>query len=96
GEPIMPGVLQLEAMAQTGGFLLIRRLKRPGVVAYFLSIDKAKFRRVVRPGDCMRIEVKIVKMRSKSARFAARVLVDGEVASEAELLCMVTDPEETA
>jgi beta-hydroxyacyl-ACP dehydratase FabZ len=91
GAPVMPGVLQLEAMAQTGGFLLIRRMHKPGVVAYFMSIDKAKFRKVVKPGDQMRIEVEITATRPKMARFHGRVLVDGGVASEADLMCMLTD-----
>ena len=91
GAPVMPGVLQLEAMAQTGGFLLIRRLNKPGVLAYFMSIDKAKFRKVVKPGDQLRIEVEITATRPKMARFRGRVMVDGAVASEAELMCMITD-----
>jgi beta-hydroxyacyl-ACP dehydratase FabZ len=91
GEPVMPGVLQLEAMAQTGGFLLLRRLNGLGMMAYFMTIDKAKFRSIVRPGDQLRIEVEITSLRSKVARFRARVLVDGAVASEAELMCMVSD-----
>lgn len=88
--PIMPGVLQLEAMAQTGGILLARIWGKGVHIPYFLSIDKAKFRKVVKPGDQMRIEVKIVKKRSNGARFEARILVDGAVVSEAELMCMVT------
>jgi beta-hydroxyacyl-ACP dehydratase FabZ len=90
GEPVMPGVLQLEAMAQTGGFLLMQRLGGAGMTAYFMTIDKAKFRNIVRPGDQMRIEVDITSIRSKAARFRARVLVDGAVASEAELMCMIS------
>ena len=91
GFPVMPGVLQLEAMAQTAGILLNRILKTPDRVPYFMSIDKAKFRRVVRPGDQMRIEVEITNLKAKVARFQAKVLVDGALASQAEMLCMVTD-----
>ena len=93
GLPIMPGVLQLEAMAQTGGLLLKRVAGESAArgVTYFLSIDKVKFRTPVRPGDQMRIEAEITKCRQKAARFKARVLVDDKVASEAELMCMIAD-----
>ena len=91
GFPVMPGVLQLEAMAQAGGVLLSKRESLEGKIPYFMAIDKAKFRKVVRPGDQMRIEVQMLKVRSKVARFAGKVLVDGAVASEAELTCMIGD-----
>jgi beta-hydroxyacyl-ACP dehydratase FabZ len=96
GAPVMPGVLQLEAMAQTGGILLNRIRGDASGTPYFMSIDNAKFRRVVRPGDQMRIEMEITNLRSRSARFAGRVLVDGAVASEAELMCMVVVQEQKA
>lgn len=93
GTPVMPGVLQLEAMAQTAGILL----KRVGGIneglPFFMAIDKAKFRRVVKPGDQMRIEIELTKVRSRTARFQAKVLVDGTLASEAEMMCMITDAE---
>ncbi len=57
GHPVMPGVLQLEAMAQVAGILLNRKMQHPGKIAYFLAIDNAKFRRIIQPGDQMRIEV---------------------------------------
>jgi beta-hydroxyacyl-ACP dehydratase FabZ len=88
GVPVMPGVMQLEAMAQAGGILLIRAAGLASGIPYFMSIDKCKFRRVIKPGDQMRIEAEINNMRSRSARFAARVTVDGQLASEAELMCM--------
>lgn len=93
GSPIMPGVLQLEAMAQTAGILLKRISGDKGGMPFFMSIDKAKFRKVVRPGDQMRMEIEITKVRSKTARFNARVLVEGTVASEAEMMCMLADVE---
>ena len=89
GLPIMPGVLQLEAMAQTGGILMVRVIKLNDVIPYFMSIDNAKFRKVIRPGDQMRIEAEIVNLRSKVAKMKAVVLVDGAVASEAEMTCMI-------
>jgi beta-hydroxyacyl-ACP dehydratase FabZ len=91
GAPVMPGVLQLEAMAQAGGILIIRSAGLDVGIPYFMSIDKCKFRRVVRPGDQMRIEAELTNTRSRSAKFAARVLVDGQLASEAELMCMITE-----
>ncbi len=95
GAPVMPGVLQLEAMAQTGGILLMQVNKASGGVPYFMSIDKAKFRKVVRPGDVMNIEVTLKKARSSSARFAARITVDGSVVSEAEMMCMISPGEKS-
>jgi beta-hydroxyacyl-ACP dehydratase FabZ len=88
--PIMPGVLQLEAMAQVGGILLNRLGGILGGIAYFLAIDNARFRKVIRPGDQMRIEVEMTNIRSKMAKFQARITVDGALASEAELMCMTS------
>jgi 3-hydroxymyristoyl/3-hydroxydecanoyl-(acyl carrier protein) dehydratase len=87
----MPGVLQLEAMAQTAGILLVRLGGEAGAVPYFMTIDKAKFRKVVKPGDRLRIEVELTTVRSRSARFQARILVDGEVASQAEMMCTISN-----
>ena len=91
GRPIMPGVLQLEAMAQTAGILLIRYAKLEGRIPYFMKIDKAKFRRVVEPGDQMRIEVDFLKLRTKAAKFKGMIYVGDELASEAEMMCMISD-----
>ena len=92
GNPVMPGVLQLEAMAQTGGVLLIRLLKSGGT-PYFMAMDSVKFRRVVQPGDQMRIECELLQARPRLARFLGKIFVDGALASEAELMCMVAKPE---
>ncbi len=90
GRPVMPGVLQLEAMAQTGGVLLIRMLGvGSGGIPYFMSIDKVKFRKVVRPGDQLRIECDVLTFRSRMAKFSGRIFVDGALVSQAELMCMV-------
>ncbi len=91
GMPIMPGVLQLEAMAQVGGLLMNQVAGTDGQIPFFMGIDKAKFRRPVTPGDQLMIEVKILKLRSRSVKLEARILVDGKVASQAELMCMMTD-----
>lgn len=86
GNPIMPGVLQLEAMAQVGGVLLNHLTQHDGQIAFFLTIDKARFRRILKPGDQLRIEAKFLKLRMGMARFQGRVLVEGESAAEAELM----------
>ncbi len=91
GTPVMPGVLQLEAMAQTGGILMNRLAGAGERVPYFMAIDKARFRRVVRPGDQMRIEVEFLTIKSKLAKFQGKILVEGELASEGELMCMISD-----
>ena len=90
GHPVMPGVLQLEAMAQTGGILLVTLLQTSDVIPYFMSIDKAKFRRVVTPGDQLHIEVRITTLKSRLARMKGTIKVGDEVASEADLMCMIT------
>ncbi len=91
GFPVMPGVLQLEAMAQTAGILLNRIGGYDSSIPYFMAIDKARFRRVVTPGDQMRIEIRFLNIRAKVARFEGRVYVNGELASEAEMMAMITD-----
>ena len=96
GFPVMPGVLQLEAMAQTGGILMNRLIHAAERVPFFMSIDKAKFRRVVKPGDQLRIEIEFTTIKTKIAKFQGKILVDGEMASEAEMMCMITDQKVTA
>lgn len=91
GHPVMPGVLQIEAMAQVAGVLLSTTLKQEGKIAYFLSIDKAKFRRLIRPGDQMRIEITLDKIRMGMSKVQGKVTVDGEIASEAELMFAYRD-----
>jgi len=91
GIPVMPGVLQLEAMAQTGGILLARMASAAGQVPYLMSMDKVKFRQVVRPGDQLSIEAKVISIRSKMARFSGTCTVEGKVVSQAEMMCMLTD-----
>jgi len=86
GEPIMPGVMQLEAMAQVAGILLNKVSQKEGQIAYFMSIDKAKFRRKVVPGDTLRMEIKVTRMRSRMATVEGKAYVDGELASQAELM----------
>ena len=92
GQPVMPGVLQVEAMAQAGGLLAMKVLQdRRAQVVYFMSIDKVKFRRPVIPGDQLRMEVEIVKMKGKIAKFAGKAYVGDKVACEAELMATLSD-----
>ena len=72
GMPVFPGVLQLEAMAQTAGILLNKLLGSEGKVSFYLGVDKAKFRRMVVPGDQLRIEIRLLKMRLGMAREIGR------------------------
>ncbi|CAH0534225.1 3-hydroxyacyl-[acyl-carrier-protein] dehydratase FabZ [Vibrio stylophorae] len=87
--PIFPGVLILEAMAQATGLLAFKTFGRPAEneLYYFASIDNAKFRRPVVPGDQMVMEVEFVKERRGIARFNGVAKVDGEVVCSAELMC---------
>jgi len=89
GIPIMPGVLQLEAMAQTAGVLLNRIAGDTKGIPYFMAIDKARFRKVVKPGDQLRIEIEILTLRSKVVKFQANAYVEGNLVSEAEMMCML-------
>lgn len=93
GLPVMPGVLQLEAMAQTGGILLNRLVGEGGGTPYFMSIDKAKFRKVVKPGDQLRIEIEITNIKRSAARFQGKCFVGDSVASQAEMMCMIAPKE---
>lgn len=91
GHPIMPGVLQLEAIAQVAGILMMRQAENAGKLAYFMSAESVKWRKPVRPGDTLIIEVELTKARSKIGRAKGTCLVDGEVVSEAEVTFMLVD-----
>ena len=84
--PVMPGVLQLEAMAQVAGILLNKRADRDGQIAYFSSIDKARFRKVVLPGDTLRMEIVMIKARLNLAKVQATATVEGAVVSEGVMM----------
>ncbi|MES2477283.1 MAG: bifunctional UDP-3-O-[3-hydroxymyristoyl] N-acetylglucosamine deacetylase/3-hydroxyacyl-ACP dehydratase [Verrucomicrobiota bacterium] len=91
GHPIMPGVLQLEAMAQVSSVLMLRKPENVGKIGYFMSADSVKWRRPVLPGDTLFIETEIVKMRGAIGQTRCRCLVNGEVVSEAELKFALMD-----
>ena len=90
--PVMPGVLQVEAMAQAACIFLLLQPQNRGKVPFFTGIDGVKFRRQVVPGDQLRIEIDVTKLKSRVARCNTRCLVDGELACEAELTCMLAEP----
>ncbi len=91
GHPIMPGVLQIEAMAQVGGVLLLGKAGNQRKLAYFMSISNAKFRRAVTPGDRLIIEAEMLKVRGRTGKVKGRITVDGELVSEAELMFALVD-----
>lgn len=92
GHPIMPGVLIIEAMAQVGGLLLLGQVDDPqNKVVYFMSIDNAKFRRPVVPGDQIRFELEMVQFRGKTCKMRGVGYVDGQVVAEADLMARVVD-----
>ncbi|MAH26326.1 MAG: 3-hydroxyacyl-[acyl-carrier-protein] dehydratase FabZ [Opitutae bacterium] len=95
GHPVMPGVLQLEAMAQAAGILLLRRGSCEGKVAFFMSADKVKFRKPVVPGDQLEIKANLVKVRgNKLATAEVSCFVAGKVVSSASLMFAITDASE--
>ncbi len=91
GQPVMPGVLQLEAMAQVAGLLLLRKHERIGKVAYLLSLDGVRFRKKVVPGDQLRIEAEVKKVRTRTAEMVTRATVDGKLVAEATIGFMLVD-----
>ena len=93
GRPVMPGVLQVEAMAQAAGVLLLRKLPADdNKIAFFMSVDKVKFRQAVEPGDSVEIRVKLVKIRgNKIATASAECKVSGKLVSSAQLMFMLAD-----
>ena len=93
GQPIMPGVLIIEAMAQVAGVLAFHSGASPGKSVYFMSIEKAKFRRPVVPGDQINLEVNVLQHRGNVWKFSGNAIVDEKVAAEAEFTAMVIDKE---
>jgi UDP-3-O-[3-hydroxymyristoyl] N-acetylglucosamine deacetylase/3-hydroxyacyl-[acyl-carrier-protein] dehydratase len=91
GNPVMPGVLQVEAMAQAAGILLLRQADKEGKTALFMSCDKVKWRKPVRPGDQLLIKVKMTKVRGTVACAEGECTVNGQVVSSADLMFAVVD-----
>ncbi len=90
--PIMPGVLVIEAMAQIAGILAFRSGVK-GNSVYFMSIEKAKFRKPVFPGDQLRFEINVLQQRGKVWKFSGEAFVDSNLVSEAEFTAMVSEEE---
>jgi len=92
GAPVMPGVLQIEALAQVGAILALREFEdREDKIPFFSGIDAAKFRRPVVPGDTLRLEVTALRIGSKVQKMRGVASVDGKVTAEAEILCIIAD-----
>lgn len=91
GAPVMPGVLLIEAMAQTAGALVLDHLgdDHAGKLVLFMSIDKARFRKPVSPGDCVYFPVKLIHRRAPVWKYAAQALVEGRKVAEAEIGAML-------
>ncbi len=94
GNPVMPGVLQVEAIAQSGAILLLYDSRYRGKIPYFMSLERAKFRRPVYPGDQMHIRVEALRMRSRMSACRGRIYIGDELCCEAELRSVLLDPPE--
>ena len=92
GHPVMPGVLIIEGMAQAAGLLLLaNREERDQKLLYFMGIDRARFRRPVTPGDQLRYEIDVLRLRESFCKVQAKAMVDGKLAAEAELSSGIVD-----
>jgi len=97
GRPVMPGVLIVEAMAQTGGLLLLLDIPdRANKLLFFVAIDGARFRRPVVPGDQLRIECKVLAWRGDFCKLEGKATVNGELAAEGTVMCKMIDREPPA
>jgi beta-hydroxyacyl-ACP dehydratase FabZ len=92
GFPVMPGVLIVEAMAQTAGVLVLKSIAdRDSKLVFLAAVEQARFRKPVLPGDQLRMEMTIIKRKSFVARIAGRATVDGVLVAEAEMMCTLAD-----
>lgn len=90
--PVMPGVLIIEAMAQVAGVLVLSGIPdRKNKLVLMAGVDSAKFRKPVRPGDQLRMEMKVLRRRASMAKVSGTATVDGAVVAEAEILCVLAD-----
>ncbi|MEO6093337.1 MAG: 3-hydroxyacyl-ACP dehydratase FabZ [Novosphingobium sp.] len=94
GRPIMPGVLQIEALAQAAGILAVEALGLAGTgkLVYFMAIEQAKFRNPVEPGVLLDLEVAFVQKRARVCKFAGKASVEGKVSCEVQFTAMLADP----
>lgn len=93
GYPVFPGVLQIEALAQAGAVAALAAPENKGRLVLFAGMEKVRFRRQVKPGDTLRLEVELVKMRGSLGKGEGRVLVEGETACTASLTFALADPD---
>ena len=92
GAPVMPGVLQIEALAQVGAILVLREFEdRHSKIPFFSGLDNAKFRRPVVPGDTLMLEVTALRTGSKVQKMRGVATVDGQVTAEAEIVSIIAD-----
>jgi beta-hydroxyacyl-ACP dehydratase FabZ len=90
--PVMPGVLIVEAMAQTAGVLVLKTLEdRNSKLVLLVAVEYAKFRKPVVPGDTLRMEMKLIKRKATVAKMSGVATVDGQVVAEAEMMCKLAD-----
>ena len=87
--PVMPGVLIIEALAQAGAVAILKKEENQGKIAFFAGIDKCRFKRQVTPGDQLRLEVEITRLKGPVGKGKAIATVDGELACEAEIMFAV-------
>lgn len=94
--PVMPGVLQIEALAQVGAILALREFAdRTNKIPFFSGIERARFRRPVVPGDTLMLEVKAIRIGTRVQKMWGEAKVDGQIAAEAEIMCILGTREET-
>ena len=94
GKPVMPGVLIIEAMAQTGGLLLLMEVPdRDNKLLYFVAVDGARFRRPVVPGEQLRLEMTVLNWRGDFCKLDGKAWVDDQLAAEAKLMCKMVERE---
>jgi len=92
GAPVMPGVLQIEALAQVGAIMALREFEdRDAKIPFFSGIQDCRFRRPVVPGDTLRLEVTALRAGSKVQKMKGIASVDGNVTAEAEIMCVIAD-----
>lgn len=93
--PVMPGVLIVEAMAQTAGVLVLKTIPdRENKLVLLVAVENARFRKPVVPGDSLRMEMKVIKRKASVAKMAGVATVDGQVVAEAEVMCKLADKDE--
>ena len=87
--PVMPGVLIIEALAQTGAVLVLMKPENKGKIAFFAGIDNVRFKRQVVPGDQLKLEIEVIKLKSSVGKCNAKATVDGELVCQGELMFMI-------